>query len=134
MSTLKVVNLQHPDAASPSIVLSTDGSVATSTQINEQTGTSYTLALSDNGKLITLNNAAAITLTIPPNSSVAFPVGSSVALFQYGAGQVTVTRGSGVTLDSTAGANTNVPIGERYAGVQLYKVGTDAWIAIGNIA
>ena len=39
--------------------------------INAQTGTSYTTVLSDDGKLITLDNAASITLTIPPNSSVA---------------------------------------------------------------
>ena len=73
---------------------------------NAQTGTTYTLALTDgNNTMVELSNASAITLTVPLNSSVAFPVGSQVNLLQTGAGQVTVAGASGVTeleeLDAT---------------------------------
>jgi hypothetical protein len=56
--------------------------------INAQTGTTYTLVRADAEKLITLSNAAAITLTVPTNSSVAFSLGTVVTLAQLGAGQV----------------------------------------------
>ena len=58
----------------------------TSVPENAQTGTAYTLALSDAGKLVTFNNAAAITLTIPTNASVALPICTRIDLLQYGAG------------------------------------------------
>jgi hypothetical protein len=61
--------------------------------INAQTGTAYTLTAGDNGKIVTLNNAAAITLTVPAGLGAGF----SVLLIQLGAGKVTVTA-SGVTI------------------------------------
>ena len=85
-----------------------DGSVIHSglndlTAINAQTGTSYTLALTDRNKTVTLSNAAAITLTVPPNSSVAFPVGTVIAGRQIGAGQVTIAGAVGVTVSAGGG-------------------------------
>lgn len=62
--------------------------------INAQTGTSYTIAATDNQKVITLSNAGAITLTVP-NS---LPVGFECTVLQKGAGLVTWTAGSGTTL------------------------------------
>ena len=44
--------------------------------VNNQTGTTFTPALTDNNSEITLNNASAIAVTIPTNASVAFPIGS----------------------------------------------------------
>jgi hypothetical protein len=97
---------------------------------NSQTGTSYTLALADAGKLITLNNAAAITLTIPTNTAVAFPVGTRIDLVQYGAGQVTV-GGSGVTIRSSG---SKLKLAGQYSGATLWKRGTNEWVLIGDIA
>lgn len=57
--------------------------------INAQTGTTYTLVAGDNGKVIELNNAAAITLTCPVLTS-----GFNVLIRQTGAGQVTVATSS----------------------------------------
>jgi hypothetical protein len=97
---------------------------------NAQTGTSYTLALTDGAKLVTLTNAAAITLTVPPNSSVAFPIGSQVLLYQGGAGQVTITPGSGVTVQSQG---SKLKINGQYGIAGLVKVATDEWAAFGNV-
>lgn len=97
---------------------------------NAQTGTSYTLALTDGAKLVTLTNAAAITLTVPPNSSVAFPVGSQVLLYQGGAGQVTITAGAGVTVRSQG---SKLKINGQYGIAGIVKVATDEWAAFGNL-
>ncbi len=66
-----------------------------SAAVNAQTGTSYSLQASDNGKIITLSNAAAITLTVPAT----LPTGFNCTIVQLGAGQVTVTA-SGVTIQN----------------------------------
>lgn len=96
---------------------------------NAQTGTSYTLVLADAGKLIELNNAAAITLTVPTNSSVAFPIGTKIDLLQTGAGQVTV-GGAGVTINATPG----LKLSEQWAAASLVKRATDTWVLIGNLS
>jgi hypothetical protein len=99
--------------------------------INGQTGTTYTLALTDHGRIVTLSNAAAITLTVPPNSSVAFPVGSSVDLIQIGAGQVTVAPGAGVTISKSMAT---LKFRAQYSVLSLVKIATDIWVLTGDAA
>lgn len=98
--------------------------------INAQTGTSYTAVLADDGKLITADNGSAITLTIPPNSSVAFGIGTQINIMQLGAGAVTVTAGAGVTLRS---AGTKLKTNGQYAVATCCKIATDTWVVIGNL-
>ena len=98
--------------------------------INAQTGTTYTLALTDVAKVVTLSNASSITLTVPPNSSVAFPVGTQIVLAQIGAGQVTIAPGSGVTLNSYDG---NLLIAGQYGIASCLKTATDTWYVAGAI-
>lgn len=98
--------------------------------INTQTGTSYTLVLGDAGKFVTMSNAGASTLTVPPNSSVAFPVGTVIEGAQLGAGQVTLTPGSGVTLNGAPG----LKIADQYGTFGLIKTDTDTWLAFGRLA
>lgn len=98
--------------------------------VNAQTGTSYTLVLADQGKFVTLTNASPITLTVPPNSSVAFPVGAQVDVAVLGAGMVTVTPGSGVTVNGTPSLVTRA----QYSAVTLIKLATDTWLAVGDLA
>jgi len=99
--------------------------------INAQTGTTYTLVLTDVAKIVTLSNAAAITLTVPPESSVAWPAGTTIVLAQLGAGTVTVAAGAGVTINSAGSA---LDIGEQYGVATLLKTGTDTWLLFGNLA
>lgn len=98
---------------------------------NNQTGTTYTLVIADAGKVVELNNAAAITLTIPPNSSVAYPVGTCIELWQQGAGTVTVAPGSGVTIRSPG---SKLALNGQYAGATLRKRATNEWALEGNLA
>jgi hypothetical protein len=96
---------------------------------NRQTA-SYTLVLSDANKLVELNVATANTLTVPLNSSVAFPIGTQILIAQYGAGACTITAASGVTLRSeSAKLKTN----GQYAGATCVKIATDEWYVFGNL-
>ena len=99
--------------------------------LNAQTGTTYTTVLADDGKLITCDNASAIALTIPPNSSVAYGIGTQINIMQLGAGQVTITAGAGVTLRS---AGTKLKTNGQYAVATCCKIASDTWVVIGNLA
>lgn len=112
-----------------------DASFATMTStrtLNAQTGTSYTLVLTDGARaaFLTMSNAGASTLTVPPNSSVAFPVGSVIEGAQLGAGQVTLTPGAGVTINGTPG----LKIAAQYGTFGLLKTATDVWLAYGRLS
>lgn len=69
--------------------------------VNAQTGTSYTIAVSDQGKLLTLSNGAAIAVTIPAGSTT----GNGWAIFvkNNGVGTATITPVSG-TINGAASA------------------------------
>jgi hypothetical protein len=102
--------------------------------INAQTGTSYTTVLADNGKLTTLTNASAIAVTIPPNSSVAYPVGAQINIAQLGAGQVTVSGGAGVTVVSTGATAASPKARAQYSTLTAVQTATDNWLVMGDIS
>lgn len=96
-----------------------------SDDVRADTTTAYTLVLGDAGRQVTMSNAAASTLTIPPNSSVAFAVGVRIQVIQLGAGAVTLTAGAGVTINSLS---TSLILGQ-YQVATLIKQATNTWIA-----
>lgn len=98
--------------------------------LNAQTGTTYTAVLADDGKLVTLSNASAITFTIPTNASVAFGIGTQINIMQLGAGQVTIA-GAGVTLRS---AGSKLKTSAQYAVATCCKIDTDTWVIVGNLS
>ncbi len=91
--------------------------------------TAYTLDITDAAKLVTISNASAIALTVPPNSAMAFPIGTKIEGLQKGAGQVTLTPGAGVTLSSRIGLKT----AGQYSRFLLTKIATDIWVASGDL-
>lgn len=100
--------------------------------INAQTGTTYTLGLTDgsaagNSPLVTFGNASATTVTVPNNSSTAFPIGTQIDCIQVGAGSVTFSPASGVTVNAYGG----LVIGSQYVGVSLIKIATNTWVLSG---
>jgi hypothetical protein len=98
---------------------------------NAQTGTTYTLALTDaNNTMVELSNASPIALTVPLNSSVAFPVGSQVNLLQTAAGQVTIAGDSGVTVNGTPG----LKLRTQWSGASLIKRATNTWVLVGDVS
>lgn len=104
--------------------------------LNAQTGTTYTFALSDNGKLVTASNAAAQTYSIPTNGTAAFAVGAQINIIQIGAGQVTIqAASSGTTTVASTGATAAAPkLRAQYSSATLIKVATDTWYVIGDIS
>lgn len=97
-----------------------------SNNLNDQTGTTYTLDATDNGKTITFNNASAVTVTVPSG----LPVGFSCALFQKGAGQV------GLTTSSTTLRNrqSHTKIAGQYGFACLFSHVSNEFIFAGDTA
>ena len=114
------------DVTVPNLIADT---VVSQVSINAQTGTTYTTVLSDQSKLVTLSNPSAIALTIPANSSVAYPVGEQIDLSQFGAGQVTVAGAGGVTINSATG----LKLKSQYSSASCVKVATDTWLLVGDL-
>lgn len=91
---------------------------------------SETLALEDANTYRRCDSASAITITVPPNSSVAFDIGVEVEIFRGGTGTVTIAEGSGVTVNSI---DSNLDIASQYGGACLKKVATNEWDLVGNL-
>ena len=110
-----------------------EGSTATialaDVSTNAQTAT-YTLVLDDKNKIVEMNVASGNNLTVPPNSSVAFPVGSQINILQVGAGQTTVVQGAGVTVNAAPG----LKLRTQYSYATLIKRATNTWVLVGDIS
>lgn len=118
------------DTATATAIASGDTGRSLQRELNAQTGTTYTLVLADASKFVTMTNAAASTLTVPPNASVAFAVGTVVDGAQLGAGQVTITAGAGVTVSATPG----LKVAAQYGTFGLIKLATNTWVAYGRLS
>jgi len=121
--------LTNKTLTSPVINGATIGTSIINLAINAQTGTTYTPVLADNGKLVTLSNASAITLTVPTNASVAYATGAQINIEQIGAGQVTIVGDTGVTVNGTG-----TKLRTQWSAATLVKLGTDSWTLIGDLA
>lgn len=104
--------------------------------LNNQTASAYSLVLTDAGKFVTLSaSTGGVTVTVPAEASASFSNGTAVGVAWLGAASaVSIVAASGVTLNSTIGSGSPVKLSARYAGAQLYKTGTNTWIAIGSLA
>lgn len=98
---------------------------------NAQTTTGYTLVVGDLNQLVTLNNASAINLTVPPS---VFSAGDVINIAQIGAGQVTLLQGSGVTINSTGATSTSPKLRARYSAASIVCTTTDTFLTVGDIA
>ena len=98
--------------------------------INAQTA-SYTAVLTDDGKLITMSVASGNNFTVPPNSSVAFGIGTQLNIAQLSTGQTTIVAGSGVTLNS---AGTKLKLSAQYAVATCVKTDTNTWFVCGSLS
>jgi len=111
--------------------LTVSGGLVAPLAINAQTGTTYTFVLADAGKFVSSSNGSAQTFTVPPNSSVAYTVGTQIMVQNIGSANCTLAQGSGVTINSKDSAK---EIDGQYAAATLIKTATDAWSLIGSLA
>jgi len=96
--------------------------------INDQSGTTYTLTVTDIGKVVRCANANAITVTIPKYATIAIPVNSVIHICQAGAGQITVSP-----FDVDVILNGALKTWIQYAYISLVKIDTNVWDVIGGI-
>ena len=91
---------------------------------------SYTLsALTERDSLIEVAKATATTITIPLNSAVAYPVGTSIDILQTSTGQVTIAGDAGVTVNSTPG----LKLRTQWSTATLFKRATNTWVVYGDL-
>ena len=110
------------------------GTVSASAYLNfnAQTGTSYTLVAADaENKLVTLSNAAAITLTVPPSI---FTAGQQINIQAIGAGQVSLAQGSGVTITSTGATSTAPKLRVQYSAATIICTASNTFTVVGDIS
>lgn len=102
------------------------------TQVTASTKTvSYVLVLSDAGECVEMNSGSATTLTVPPNSSVGFAIGTVIEAYRMGAGTVTLTAGAGVTLTVPSGSP--LTIRAQGSSCSIRKRATDEWVVTGDV-
>lgn len=97
---------------------------------NVQTG-NYSLALSDVGNAVEVSSASNLTVTVPAEATVAFPIGSVVEVGRYGTGTVTIAAAGGVTLRSPGAA---LGLRAQYSTATLRKRAADDWSVAGDLA
>ena len=97
--------------------------------VKADTTTAYAAILTDENQIVTLSNAASITVTLPSNSTVAFPIGSEVDFLWLGAGQPTFAAGGGATVNGTPG----LKLRAQYSAATAKKIATDTWVVIGDL-
>ena len=94
-----------------------------------KTGASYTATIDDCNAFIVMSRSSAQSFTIPPASSVAFPLGTTIKVLQFGTGQVTIVAGTGVTLYQRSALTIN----DRYGVATCIRVAADKWSIRGDL-
>jgi hypothetical protein len=107
---------------------STIGNIVGTSTISEKTD-NYTLTINDVGLIISMNATTNKTVTIPANSSVAFPIGTRIDLMRYGTGNVNVA----ITTDTLSSTGAAINLKSQYSVASLIKVKNTQWILAGDI-
>ena len=98
--------------------------------INPQT-VAYELVLADNGKMVEVSSASAITLSIPTNANQAFATGAQITILQTSTGQVTIaaTTPGTTTVNGTPG----LKLRAQWSSAVCIKRATDSWVVLGDL-
>jgi hypothetical protein len=96
---------------------------------NSQSGSTYTLALTDAGDHVYFTGGSTATLTVPTNATVAFPTGTTILVLNNNSGALTIS-GAGVTFQLANGATGNRTVATK-GMASLIKVATDTWWVTG---
>lgn len=108
-----------------------NGYITTVKQVNTQTGTAYTAALTDANGVITMDNGAGNTLTLDPVGTTAYPIGYEIKVIQIGVGATTIQAGASVSLNGVADGSGTLTA--QYDRVVITHIATDTWIVSGDI-
>lgn len=122
--TATVTELNYTDGVTSAIQTQLDAKAPATPSVNAQTGTTYTLQASDNGKIVTLSNGSAITVTVPSGLGSGF----HCQCIQIGAGQVSFT-GSGATVNNR---QSHTKIAGQYGVVGLSAYASNTFSLAGD--
>ena len=100
-------------------------------EFDAETGTTYTLLAANLNQLVTLNNASAITLTVPPS---VFSAGDVINIAQIGAGQVTLAQGAGVTITSTGATSSAPKLRAQQSAASIICTASNTFLVVGDLA
>ena len=91
----------------------------------------YTLAAGDAGDLLEINaSSGTVTVTVAPDETYSFPIGSQINLLAIGTAAHSISAGSGVTLTGTPGTNLRA----QWSSATLIKRGSNTWVVIGDLS
>jgi hypothetical protein len=104
--------------------------------VNAQTGLTYTAVKADGlNQIVTMDNAAANIFSIPTDATYNFPIGTTLVVYQKGAGITTIQAvTSGTTTVLSAGLVAAAPVLARYKSAAAIKLAANSWIVVGGIA
>ena len=108
----------------------TGGGGSSYSAVRTQSGTTYTLVIGDAGDYIQTTSTTAVTITVPPQSSVTWAADTEIYFEQNNTGQLTIAAGSGVTINSSETLKTFA----RYSVIALKRVAEDVWTLTGERA
>ncbi len=134
LDDLQVGALEATTVTPSSGIVFSDGTqtkegVVSRTPIVQKTA-SYTLsALTERDSLVEMGSSSALTLTIPANSAVAYPVGTSIDILQTSTGQVTIAGAAGVTVNATPG----LKLRTTWSSATLFKRAENTWVVYGDL-
>jgi hypothetical protein len=104
--------------------------------LNSQTGTTYTLASTDQYQvLVVASNASTKTISIPTDATYAFPTGTAISFLNTGAGALTINAvTSGTTAVTSAGSTPAAPTVGQYKSAVAIKTAANTWTVVGGVA
>ena len=110
--------------------LTVTGTTTTYLNVITDSGTTRTPALTDAGAYILCTHGSGMTVTLPQDSAVAFPIGTHIIFERNGAGTLTFAAGTGATVNSKGGTLT---CADRYTTIACVKIAANTWTIFGNI-
>jgi hypothetical protein len=87
----------------------------------------YTLEIEDISRVVAVDSSSNLTVTVPTNASVPFPIGAVVNVYRAGAGEVTIDSEAGVTVRNEG------DIAEQFGEVSLRKRAENEWVLAGQV-
>jgi hypothetical protein len=104
--------------------------------INAQSGTTYTLASTDQYQvLVQTTNAGTKTVSIPTDATYNFPVGTCISFLNTGAGDLTVNAVTpGTTTITSVGGTATAPKVAQYKSAAAIKTAANAWTVVGAVS
>ena len=97
-----------------------------------QRSASYTLtSLTERDDLIEMGSGSAVTLSIPTDATLDFPIGTSIDILQTGAGQVTIAAVTPGT--TTVNATPGLKLRTQWSSATLLKRAANTWVVFGDL-